>query len=111
MLSFVLTGTVGCVSAPGDQTVLAVSSQRSVSSSRGFTVEWVSCLARDAVLQKTIALVLSEGDIVRIEGEIEPRRREIRGVAIYDVMFVVQRFERLGSRSRTCAERFGESSP
>ena len=47
------------------------------------------------LLRSQIARRLAQGDVVRIEGEIEPRRREIKGAAFYDVAFVARTFEAL----------------
>ncbi len=94
MLSFVLTGSVGRIIESGDETIIAVSSQR-VLKSGGVTVEWVKSSVRCQLLRAKVARCLTAGDTVRIEGEVEPRRREIKGLIFYDVVFVAYWFETL----------------
>jgi hypothetical protein len=94
MLSFMLTGTVGKVLPRCGETEIAVSSARLLQSGET-NINWVCCTARAQLLRSKIASGLKAGDIVRIHGEIEPRRREIKGVAFYDVVLVARWFEKL----------------
>lgn len=95
MLSFALTGTIGCVltTAP-DELTLAISS---VLTRDGEVprVAWVLCVARETSLQTKILQHLREGDHVRIEGEIEQRRRQVGDLAFHSVGFVIRSIERL----------------
>lgn len=94
MLSFALSGTIGCVltTAP-DELTPAISSalNRDGAPPR---VAWVLCVARDPLLRTKILQQLREGDLVRIEGEIEERRRQVGELAFHSVGFVVCTIER-----------------
>jgi hypothetical protein len=96
MLCFTLTGTVGRVRPQGGATLIAVSSKRLVQNAEP-AIEWVVAVARDQRLRAEVQRRLKAGDAVRIEGEIEPRRRKINGTAFYDVVFVARLFEKLPS--------------
>ncbi len=97
MLSFSLTGTIGRVltTAP-DELTLAISSvlTRDDAAPR---VAWILCVARDPALRAKILQHLREGDLVRIEGEIEQRRRQVGELAFHSVGFVIHSIERLPS--------------
>lgn len=97
MLSFTLTGTIGCVltTAP-DELTLAISSvlERDGEPSR---VAWVLCVAREPALRAKIVQHLRDGDLVRIEGEVEQRRRQVGELAFHSVAFVARSIERLHS--------------
>ncbi|WP_135210298.1 hypothetical protein [Vitreimonas flagellata] len=97
MLSFALSGTIGCVltTAP-DEVTLAISSplNRPDQSPRA---AWVICVARDHALRARILECFRPGDLVRIEGEIEQRRRQVGELAFHSVGFVAQTIERLPS--------------
>jgi hypothetical protein len=103
MLSFSLTGTIGCVltTAP-DELTLAISSvlTRDGEAPR---VAWVLCVARQAALRTKILRHLREGDLVRIEGEIEQRRRQVGELVFHSVGFVARSIERLPSGSEAGA--------
>ncbi|MFZ2031636.1 MAG: hypothetical protein WAU68_15090 [Vitreimonas sp.] len=95
MLSFALVGAIGCVRASGrDELTLAMSC---VIDREGepLHVVWVSCVARDACLRTLILDQFREGDLVRIEGEIEQRRRQIGELAYHSLGFVIRSIERL----------------
>ncbi|WP_228126822.1 hypothetical protein [Candidatus Viadribacter manganicus] len=97
MLSFSLTGMIGCVlvTAPHELT-LAISStlDREHEPSR---VAWVLCIARRQKLRVQILNELREGDNVRIEGEIEQRRRQVGELGFFSVGFIIHSIERLSS--------------
>jgi hypothetical protein len=97
MLHFDLTGSIGCVltTAP-DELTLAISSvvSRDGAAPR---IAWILCVARETVLRTQIIELLREGDVVRIEGEIEQRRRQVGTLAFHSVGFIVQSIERLPS--------------
>lgn len=103
MLSFSVTGTIGCVltTAP-DELTLAISSAltRNDEPSR---VAWVLCVAREPALRAKILQHLREGDLVRIQGEIEQRRRQVGELAFHSVGFVIHSIERLPSPSEGAA--------
>jgi len=97
MLSFALTGSIGCVlaTAPNEVT-LAISSllDRDGEPQR---VVWVLCVARESALRAKILVHLREGDLVKIEGEMEQRRRQVGELAFHSVGFVIRSIERLPS--------------
>ncbi len=99
MLSFALTGTIGCVLATApDELTLAISSvpERPGAPPR---VAWVLCVARDAALRDKVLKHLCDGDLVSVDGEIEQRRRQIGEVAFHSVGFVAHSIERLPAPS------------
>jgi hypothetical protein len=96
MLTFTLVGRVGRIRCSDPETLeIAVASSRLVQGEDG-DVNWVVVAARDQLLRSHITRRLTVGAIVRFEGEVEPRRREIKGVGFYDVVFVARSFEVLG---------------
>jgi hypothetical protein len=99
MLSFALTGTLNCVltTAP-DELTLVISSDLTLPDKRPRSA-WVLCVARDAALRANILERLTEGDLVRIEGEIEQRRRQLGELAFHSVGFVITSIERLAYTS------------
>ena len=60
-------------------------------------VVWVLCVARESALRAKILVHFREGDFVRIEGEIEQRRRQVGEFAFHSVGFVIHSIERLPS--------------
>jgi single-stranded DNA-binding protein len=99
MLSFSVTGTIGCVltTAP-DELTLAISSVLT-RDNEAPRVAWVLCVAREPALRARILQHLREGDVVRVEGEIEQRRRQVGELAFHSVGFVAHLIERLPSPS------------
>jgi hypothetical protein len=57
--------------------------------------EWLSCISFDAELNTKLKTELEVGMSVKFEGRVEPRKRMLGDVKIYDQSFVVLRFERL----------------
>jgi single-stranded DNA-binding protein len=99
MLSFALSGRLACVlNTAADELTLAISSvlTRNGEATR---VAWVLCVTREAALRAKILQHLREGDLVRIEGEIEQRRRQVGELAFHSVGFVIRSIERLPSGS------------
>ena len=97
MLSFSIAGSIGCVLATApDELTLAISS---VLDREGepLRVVWVLCVARDSALRAKILVQFREGDFVRIEGEIEQRRRQVGELAFHSVGFVIRSIARLPS--------------
>jgi len=103
MLCFAVTGSIGCVltTAP-DELTLAISS---VLDREGEPVRiaWVLCVARVERIRAAILGDLREGDLVRVEGEIEQRRRQIGELGFYSVAFVVRSITRLSPTSEGAA--------
>ncbi|MEQ1808634.1 MAG: hypothetical protein ABL889_01820 [Terricaulis sp.] len=103
MLSFALTGTIGRVlTTASDELTLAISSvlNRDGEPPR---VAWVLCVAREAKLRAKILQHFREGDLVRVEGEIEQRRRQVGELALLSVGFVARSIQRLPSLSEEAA--------
>lgn len=99
MLSFAVTGSIGCVlTTASDELTLAISSvlNRDGEPPR---VAWFLCVARDQALRAKILAHLREGDLVRVEGEIEQRRRQVGDLAFHSVGFIARSIERLPSPS------------
>lgn len=95
MLCFIVTGRIGRIETLDDGSLrIAISHERESAGT-----EWVCCVCRDRALAARLAAALDVGAAARLEGQIEPRRREIAGRAIYDVVFIVARFERLSQIS------------
>lgn len=100
MLSFAVTGSIGCVltTAP-DELTLAISSvlTRDGEPPRA---AWILCVARDTKLRAKIVDRLREGDLVRVDGEIEQRRCQVGELAFHSVGFIARSIERLPSPSQ-----------
>lgn len=96
MLSFKLSGQVGCilVTAP-DEVTVAISAELTREGEPH--IVWVLCVARDRVLRAHILADVREGDVVLIEGEIEPWRRHLREISFHSVAFVARSVETLPS--------------
>ena len=99
MLSFSLTGTIGCVLATAPDELTLVISSKLDRDGEPLRVAWVLCAARTTALRTQILDHLREGDVVRIEGEIEQRRRQVGEIAFHSVGFVIRSIERLASPS------------
>jgi len=99
MLSFSLTGAIGCVltTAP-DELTLAISSVLN-RDGKPPRVAWVLCVAREAELRAKILQHLHQGELVRIDGEIEQRRRQVGALDLHSVGFVIHSIDRLPSPS------------
>lgn len=99
MLSFAVTGTIGCVlTTPPDELTLAISSMLTRDGEPP-RVAWILCVAREPTLRSKIQQHLREGDLIRIEGEIEQRRRQVGDIAFHSVGFIAHSIERLPSPS------------
>jgi len=57
--------------------------------------EWFSAISFDAALNTKMFTELEVGQSVKFEGRIEPRKRPVGDIKIYDNNFVVLKFERL----------------
>ncbi len=96
MLCFIVTGRIGRIERLDDGSLrIAVGYERESAGT-----EWVCCACRDRSLVAQLVAALDVGAAARLDGFIEPRRRDIAGRVIYDVVFVVTRFERLSSGAR-----------
>jgi|GEM_PF-3324113 len=103
MVSFALTGTIGCVLATTpDELTLAISSMLTRDGEPP-RVAWVLCVAREIGLRAKILEHLREGDFVRVEGAIAQRRRQVGALAFHSVGFIAHSIERLPSISEGVA--------
>jgi hypothetical protein len=99
MLCFALTGVVGCVLATTpDELTLAIASVLTKDDEPP-RVAWVLCVAREPALRTLIIQHFREGDLVRVEGQIEQRRRQVADLAFHSVGFIARSIERLPSPS------------
>ena len=57
--------------------------------------EWLSVISFDAELNTKMFTELEVGQSVKFEGRIEPRKRPVGDIKIYDNSFVVVRFDRM----------------
>lgn len=57
--------------------------------------EWFSVISFDAALNTRMQVELEVGQSAKFEGRIEPRKRPVGDIKIYDNNFVVLKFERL----------------
>lgn len=99
MLSFALTGTIGCIRATApDELTLAIACvvARPDQPDR---VAWVLCVARDGQLRREILQYLRCGDLVGVDGEIEHRRRQAGDFAFLSVGFVARSIAWLAASS------------
>lgn len=60
-------------------------------------VAWILCVAHETALRTKILEILREGDLVRIEGEIEQRRHQVGELGFHSVGFIARSIERLPS--------------
>jgi hypothetical protein len=95
MLSFAVTGAIGCVLASAaDEVTLVIASvlERPDAAAR---CAWVLCVVRDGALRDYVLTQCGDGDRVRIEGEIEQRRRPVGEIAFHSVGFIAHSIVRL----------------
>lgn len=100
MLTFAFSGTLGCVwTTAADELTFAIASplERPGACPR---IAWVVCIARDQSLRAASAL--RAGDHVRVEGDIEPRRRKVGKLVFYSVTFIAKTIERSSAISDNC---------
>lgn len=57
--------------------------------------EWLSLISFDAALVTKLLSELEVGMRINVEGRIEPRKRKVNDLDIFDHSFVVLKFERL----------------
>lgn len=100
MLTFAVTGSIGCVlTTARDELTLAISSVLSRDGEPP-RVAWVLCVAREPALRAKILQHLREGDLVRVEGEIEQRRKQVGELAFHSVGFIARSIERAPSLAK-----------
>jgi single-stranded DNA-binding protein len=97
MLSFALSGSIGCVLTNAPEAVTLAISSPLHRPDQPPRVAWVVCVAREHALRARILECFRPGDLVRIEGEIEQRRRQVGELAFHSVGFVARTIELLPS--------------
>lgn len=95
MLSFAFVGAIGCMRASSRYELTLALSCVLDREGEPLRVVWVSCVARDACLRTHIVDHFREGDLVRIEGEIEQRCRRVGELAYHSLGFVIRSIEKL----------------
>ena len=70
--------------------------------------EWLTCISFDADLNRRLEVELEVGMSVKLDGRLEPRKRQVEGVTVYDTSFFIERFERL-SKPKTSVRK--EATP
>jgi len=93
MLSFSLTGSIGCILATASHEVTLAISAVLDREGEPLRVVWVVCVARESALRAKILVHFREGDLVRIEGKIKQRRRQVGALAFHSVGFVIHSIE------------------
>ncbi len=101
MLSFALVGAIGCMHASARDELMLTMSCVLDREGEPLRVVWVSCVARDACLRIHILHQFREGDLVRVEGDIEQRRRQVGELAYHSLGFVIRSIERLAPTTRS----------
>ncbi len=100
MFRFSLQGRIGSLTqVKGTSAIVRVSlaADRLVEGRDGaFTkTEWLSAISFDTALNEKMLIELDVGQSVTLDGRIEPKKRQVGDVMIYDQSFVITRFERL----------------
>lgn len=93
MLSFILTGAISGVLTNDQQTTTLVVSSLVARADTAPRQAWILCDVRDPRSQN-IAVNLHNGDLVRIEGEIEQHRRQVGELAFHSLSFIARVIER-----------------
>ncbi len=57
--------------------------------------EWLSLISFDAELNTKLLTELEVGQSAKFEGRVEPRKRPVGDIKIYDSSFVILRFDRM----------------
>jgi Single-strand binding protein family len=108
MFRFTLQGRIGRIDrVKGTDAIVRVSlaADRLVEGKDGqwTKTEWLSAISFDQGFNEKMLLELDVGQSVTLEGRIEPKKRQVGDVAIYDQSFVITRFQLL-SKPKTKAK-------
>ena len=112
MFRFTVQGRIGRINSIAREGLkLSVAADRLADgpSGRYTRTEWLSCISFDADLVAKLQADLEVGMNVKLEGRIEPRKREVDGVTVYDTSFFLERFERLSKPKASSKKR--EAAP
>lgn len=113
MFRFTLQGRIGSLTqVKGTAAIVRVSlaADRLVEGRDGaFTkTEWLSAISFDTALNEKMLTELDVGHSVTLDGRIEPKKRQVGDVMIYDQSFVITRFERLSKPKSTAKSKTAE---
>jgi hypothetical protein len=97
-------GRLGSIAREGFRISIAADRLADGPQGRYTRTEWLSCICFDAKMNARLEADLEVGMNVKLEGRIEPRKREVDGVTLYDTSFFIDRFERL-SKPKTLPEK------
>lgn len=100
MFRFTLQGRIGRIDrVKGTDAIVRVSvaADRLVEGKDGqwTKTEWLSAISFDQGFNEKMLVELDVGQSVTLEGRIEPKKRQVGDVAIYDQSFVITRFQLL----------------
>ena len=100
MFRFTLQGRIGRIDrVKGTDAIVRVSlaADRLVEGQDGAwtKTEWMSAISFDQALNEKMLAQLDVGQSVKLEGRIEPKKRQVGDINIYDQSFVIARFELL----------------
>jgi hypothetical protein len=102
MFRFTAQGRIGRidqVKGASEVVRVSVAADRLVEGKDGaFTkTEWLSLISFDQPQNERMLIELEVGQAIKVDGRVEPRKRELNGQTIYDHSFVITRFERLSA--------------
>lgn len=100
MFRFTLQGRIGRIDqVKGTSAIVRVSvaADRLVEGQDGSwtKTEWLSAVSFDRALNEKMLVELEVGQSVTLDGRVEPKKRQVGDINIYDQSFVITRFERL----------------
>lgn len=102
MFRFTAQGRIGRIDqVKGTSEIVRVSvaADRLVEGKDGaFTkTEWLSLISFDRPQNEKMLTELEVGQSIKVDGRVEPRKREVNGQTIYDHSFVITSYERLSA--------------
>lgn len=113
MFRFTAQGRIGRIDqVKGTSEIVRVSvaADRLVEGKDGaFTkTEWLSLISFDTAQNEKMLTELEVGQSLKVDGRVEPRKRELNGQTIYDHSFVITAYERLSAPK---AKKSAKSAP
>lgn len=113
MFRFTAQGRIGRIQQIAKQGLrISVAADRLAEGPQGaYTrTEWLTCISFNAELNRSLETELEVGMSVKLDGRVEPRKRDVQGVTVYDTSFFIERFERL-SKPKASAKPRKEAEP
>ena len=100
MFRFTLQGRIGRIDqVKGTSAIVRVSvaADRLVEGQDGSwtKTEWMSAVSFDRTLNEKMLIELEVGQSVTLDGRVEPKKRQVGDINIYDQSFVITGFQRL----------------